>query len=1238
MIFLVLILLAVACPAHATWTDSASSNLATDLAPFLSLFGEKMLLHWISQSVTYFEVLVIAICPIGIPALIISALRLAGSQTARNIIGRPRESRPAVESELTPSTSDEVSECWDGHRVVRTIGDAKTQEYFVLKRVGASSTDRIVVKKLSECVATYIEIGEVPTFPGKTYQALKSTFNSLTRRLASLNLPSLLLAIRRYARRSSSASDVENNTVPLDDLPSRDSGSPRMLQNDVGNDIGVILIKNDKKKSPNLSLNIQEHLYPKFGDLFLFLALTDGQEILLSGKVIYGIGSIGMFICSFILGSIILQSTALVVYRPAPGWQLDRQVWLQSRSTINYQHFFPHAIFPTQPKGYIVTTERREFSPLLNRYCNWSSFFCVCAFGFQLYGLRAIHPWVQLVHILALLWMTIIRYFINGHLANQPTAKPLMSGFEMDWLSMTVAKGIQDAPWSQTLELRLHAESDSSYRPWAANDGWDWKAPSWEDLTKCVPLIPNAPLDSTARPSKAQEVLNLRKGIAKAGAALPPLTTLAVSVARAIEGTLDILTTSGEGYLEPGCRSLLWKIGGHPDDVVEFRLNLDDDGKKWNVQAGDLEAMLSLWLYKTSCGDKARETQPTAAAVPVGESISTMPPAGHATVGQEDEWLRKHSRKLTSLSPMPSEGNPIPALFQGINLWFTEPFRDTRQFGLVALEHDIPSSEPSPRRSSTLPAQSSYKRPSKSSSLVLLDEHFSTLDEVKTLVQEPEGSLQTSLAQHLFCLFMWSLAKTLKKPIGGGTSVAVAAAQTSPKGSRRTQFALENSCLRDISAKISLEGLGDQGIVFPALLLPLLGADKLPSAQTIIEAAREYHDAYERKESQDINNHVYMWLFGNALKLPTRKDLFLKVASVLIDSLEHMDLDHEPGWESRSAIKCTLTSVIKITRCYIGDSGWRFLKRVVSVSESHDSRFSSAFNWGLGPISVHLGNTQKPVSPHNHLTALHLFCLKGEDLSEEKITEVIRDNVDDINSVDVFGRAAIHYAVQRDNSNMFNLVNKLVNSGAKVNINDLLGRTPLHLASHYPGVTSVVKKLMGQYKDFNVFDSKGLTPLHHAASWGKLRELENLRRYGHSTSSFISPYAAELVHFYARYREARHLTPMVKLGLMDLHDNRGRSGFHLAVINPKIKPEDIPEIFTDLTNFEHRDSFLESPLDLAMRISQYGCGHKCSSACKDRMNRFYMGLKDHQTDLRWQQNSQKIDEFCLKLPCKDLKQ
>ncbi|CAI6096266.1 unnamed protein product [Clonostachys chloroleuca] len=291
MLFFILTLLAVACPAHANWMDDAAENLATDLAPV----GDRHMPYW-----------------------------RPGSQRMRNVIGRPRESRPFVESELTPSTSDEVSECWDGHRVVRTIGDAKTQEYFILKRAGASSTDRIVVKKLSECVGTYIEVGDVPAFPGKMYQVLKSTFNSLTRRLASINLSSLLSAIGRYTRRSSSPSDVEHSTVPLEDLPSRASGSPQMPHGGAGDDAGVILIRNDKTKSPNLSLNIQEHLHPKYGDLYLFLALTgflfglvcplvlvgvqpdwvkDDQETP-AWKVMYGIGSFGMFICSFMLGYI----------------------------------------------------------------------------------------------------------------------------------------------------------------------------------------------------------------------------------------------------------------------------------------------------------------------------------------------------------------------------------------------------------------------------------------------------------------------------------------------------------------------------------------------------------------------------------------------------------------------------------------------------------------------------------------------------------------------------------------------------------------------------------------------------------------------------------------------------------------------------------------------------------------------------------------------------------------------
>jgi hypothetical protein len=41
-----------------------------------------------------------------------------------------------------------------------------------------------------------------------------------------------------------------------------------------------------------------------------------------------------------------------------------------------------------------------------------------------------------------------------------------------------------------------------------------------------------------------------------------------------------------------------------PDDVVEIHLDLDD-GEAWKVQPEELEAMLFLWLFKTSWRKRA---------------------------------------------------------------------------------------------------------------------------------------------------------------------------------------------------------------------------------------------------------------------------------------------------------------------------------------------------------------------------------------------------------------------------------------------------------------------------------------------------------------------------------------------------------------------------------------------------------------------------------------------------------
>lgn len=73
----------------------------------------------------------------------------------------------------------------------------------------------------------------------------------------------------------------------------------------------------------------------------------------------------------------------------------------------------------------------------------------------------------------------------------------------------------------------------------------------------------------------------------------------------------------------------------------------------------------------------------------------------------------------------------------------------------------------------------------------------------------------------------------------------------------------------------------------------------------------------------------------------------------------------------------------------------------------------------------------------------------------------------------------------------------------------------------------------------------------------------------------------------------------------------------MAVINPKIKLEDIPKVFTELTDFEHRDSVSETPVQLAKRICMFGCGHACASDCKRRMveDEFFTMLCRHRGTL-----------------------
>ncbi|KAF6816667.1 ankyrin repeat domain-containing protein 28 [Colletotrichum sojae] len=109
------------------WDDFAS-NVATDLAPIISLFGEQATKQYLSESIYMIDYFIFAMAPIGILTALVSAIRVCGSPSLRAFIGRSKEGAGPVEAELLSSTSRDVCELYNGGSITRVLGRPKILE------------------------------------------------------------------------------------------------------------------------------------------------------------------------------------------------------------------------------------------------------------------------------------------------------------------------------------------------------------------------------------------------------------------------------------------------------------------------------------------------------------------------------------------------------------------------------------------------------------------------------------------------------------------------------------------------------------------------------------------------------------------------------------------------------------------------------------------------------------------------------------------------------------------------------------------------------------------------------------------------------------------------------------------------------------------------------------------------------------------------------------------------------
>ncbi|KAJ5510384.1 hypothetical protein N7453_002487 [Penicillium expansum] len=108
--------------------DDFTNNLATDLAPLITLFGERLTKQFLSESISTLDNVIFALSPLGVLTSVVSVIRICGSSSLRAFVGRAQEGPAEAESELLPCVSESTAELFNDGGITRVFGRPKIVE------------------------------------------------------------------------------------------------------------------------------------------------------------------------------------------------------------------------------------------------------------------------------------------------------------------------------------------------------------------------------------------------------------------------------------------------------------------------------------------------------------------------------------------------------------------------------------------------------------------------------------------------------------------------------------------------------------------------------------------------------------------------------------------------------------------------------------------------------------------------------------------------------------------------------------------------------------------------------------------------------------------------------------------------------------------------------------------------------------------------------------------------------
>ncbi|KAL2117076.1 hypothetical protein VTJ04DRAFT_9244 [Mycothermus thermophilus] len=362
--------------------DDFADNIFSDLAPLLTLFGERVTTQFLSQSTGWADNIILAVAPLGVITIIVGAIRVGGPSWLKANIGRARESRAVAEAELMSSTSNEVCELWKGQQIVRVMGQGPIREFLILmpkdkqeKEIdgkAALAQDGISVMALEDAVLTPSKTGETGGGSESRKQYYLEDYKPGVFRLACRR-------IRTSPTKNVLSETVTNGTEDDPEKGRRGSDSETNDDKDINQKTSkrpVVIVRNSRTTSPNLALNIHNKVsrrelyivaaigivlqigvlvYAGLTAYHLYPILDDGDPVESYTFPCTAAGTLFLVVGTLICAHVVERSTWETRLRPIEGMEL-RLVWLQKHGTVNDQAFDSFAIFPENAQPLVMSS------------------------------------------------------------------------------------------------------------------------------------------------------------------------------------------------------------------------------------------------------------------------------------------------------------------------------------------------------------------------------------------------------------------------------------------------------------------------------------------------------------------------------------------------------------------------------------------------------------------------------------------------------------------------------------------------------------------------------------------------------------------------------------------------------------------------------------------------------------------------------------------------------------------